>query len=180
MLGGRAVRVLRVQRDGLRQPPDLPVRRQGLAEEQELVDTLNACNEAAGDLRKAENWVTNNLQTSLDQLSGCRDKLLDVICAYHFPACLSDQEAFTQICYNTCQDMYNSCVPNGENCLPGSNTTLVDDNGNLLLDGEGNPQYVPCEATNESDVLSNALDTGNQLGNALSSGAQSAAATGEW
>jgi hypothetical protein len=39
----------------------------------------------------------------------CLNALQEVICAYHFPACETDDRDMKMICYDTCLQMYQQC-----------------------------------------------------------------------
>ena len=86
---------------------------------------VQACSAAAATYRRAKTKVLELTGLSIDSIPDCTSRILNVICAYEFPRCDSDEVDYPDICWSTCNDMANTCVS------PSITCTLV--NLNLKL-----------------------------------------------
>eukprot|EP00286_Rhodomonas_abbreviata_P015869 CAMPEP_0181342318 /NCGR_PEP_ID=MMETSP1101-20121128/30930_1 /TAXON_ID=46948 /ORGANISM="Rhodomonas abbreviata, Strain Caron Lab Isolate" /LENGTH=304 /DNA_ID=CAMNT_0023453755 /DNA_START=171 /DNA_END=1082 /DNA_ORIENTATION=- len=68
---------------------------------------LKSCAKAKEDYEMARQMVV--LYTGVQVNDVCLASIQRVVCSYHFPVCLSDQEDYQMICYDTCLQMYDAC-----------------------------------------------------------------------
>mmetsp|Transcript_13353 Transcript_13353/g.31289 ORF Transcript_13353/g.31289 Transcript_13353/m.31289 type:complete len:486 (+) Transcript_13353:197-1654(+) len=68
---------------------------------------LKSCAKAKEDYEFARQMVL--LYTGALGDEACVAAIESVVCSYHFPVCLSDQEDFQMICYDTCLELKESC-----------------------------------------------------------------------